>query len=1622
MKNEIDEVIGSFVNKRLSDKIKEILTTNKNAIILDFNDVDQFSPELGDYLLKNPEEALDTIKYFINETSIPHKDLDIEVRIKNLPKNAQLLIREIRSKHIGLFIQVQGLIKTAASVKPVASAIDFECQSCGHITKVEQKEMTQRAPSVCTNCGKKGRFKVVKKYLVDTQRIMLEEAPEDLEGGEQPEHINVVLKKDLVDPKFERNIIPGNKVVVSGIINESAIYYPSGKRSNTSDTFILASYVEAVEQGYEDIVVTKEEEMAIKELANDKMIYTKFKNSIAPNIFGHDDIKEAIVMQLFGGVRKAALSGNSVIRGDIHILLVGDPGCLRADERIVLGNGAIIKIGNAGKTHLEEINQDVLIGQGYKRDTASTFHIYKNQQVMEIVTESGKSIVGTFNHPLLVKKIEEREKPIKSKNPITGEDVMLTKKVGTEWKRLDEIKKGDYVRTITWIPCTITKLAETGFTNNGKSKLPKFMTEKLAALIGYMIGNGWVNSDGYKVGFVVYSEDKDILSKLNSFVKSELNIEPHTYERTPRMKMYNGRMIKSKKKLYYVDVDSKIIAENFSFLKEKRVPDSILKSGNKVFRSFLRWIFEADGSVVSYNIKGRKSNGFISYKSVNLELLRDIQIMLLRFSIQSRIVFDKKSNGNNLVIRKAEDILKFYKKIGFASKRKTEKLKNIVKSLKDINEHREKRFERVVEVRKLGKEDVYDIEVPKSHRFIANGIVSHNTSKSSLLKYVTGIAPKARYVVGMGSSAAGLTATIIKDEATRSYILEAGALPLTNKGLLMIDELDKMNKDDRVAMHEALEQQSYSYDSRVLLSDGSEVEIGKLVEKYLEINRDKVIEGKNCEILDAKDLNIKLLTTDFDKIFETNAFQLSRHKAEKTLITIEFANGRRLTVTPNHPIWIFKDGEFKTISAEKLEKGMQIPIPSFLPISGIDQGMPIEAVAVKNNLVHNDSSFCRWMGYLLTDGSYELNRGIKNGVNFTNTDINLIKDFFDLTYKIFNVKPYVQMRPPKIMKNKYISKTCYFVRAISKSIVEYLNAIDNSILQKSDKKKIPDLLMRTSNKNVSELLKAMFEGDGFATKNRVGLVSSCRQKLEQVSTLLLRFGITSTVYEEKLDTGKPFYKLDITGIKNLIKFKENVGFISIRKNKVLLDQITDKMTSTSRNDSIDDISKTLKRISDRLRIKQSRVISSNANRNNRLSSRKFRKLILYMDKKLDTVKTAKDTIFSDRQIDLNKLIKIRMQLGISCLDLGNHSEVSSSLINYWENKKVKTKSRSHKIYQRENVYKNALIKIINEMEETTQTIKTLKGLAVGDLTLTKIKGIRKIKYEKEFVYDVGVLPTHTLIVNGIVSHNSISISKANIHATLTAQTSVLAAANPKLGRFNPFDVISSQIELPPTLINRFDLIFILKDRPDKETDTLIAQRILEANRDINKNKPEIPPNIMKKYIAYAKQNIKPKMSVDAMKVIQDFYLKLRSQYSTEGEEVKPIPISARQLEAVVRLTEASAKVRLSDYATVEDAKRAIDLMMAYLGDVGIDSSTGQFDIDRITTGISSSQRNTVLTVKSMIKSEIDSMPMGSSVPLSKIYEDAEKAGIDQDKVDSAISVLKREGEIFEPKPSFIKLL
>jgi len=267
-----------------------------------------------------------------------------------------------------------------------------------------------------------------------------------------------------------------------------------------------------------------------------------------------------------------------------------------------------------------------------------------------------------------------------------------------------------------------------------------------------------------------------------------------------------------------------------------------------------------------------------------------------------------------------------------------------------------------------------------------------------------------------------------------------------------------------------------------------------------------------------------------------------------------------------------------------------------------------------------------------------------------------------------------------------------------------------------------------------------------------------------------------------------------------------------------------------------------------------------------------------------------------------------------------------------------------------------------------------------------------------------------------LEQQTVSISKANIQATLIARTTVLAAANPKFGRFDPYGVIADQINMPPTLINRFDLIFPIKDLPDQARDSKLATHLLELHQNPDLHEPEIPTDFLRKYIAYAKQKVTPKLTDASLKEIKEFYLLMRGSGGTEGG-IKSIPISARQLEALVRLTEASARLRLSNEATREDARRAIELLEYSLMQIGLDKETGKIDIDRIATGISASQRSNIFVVKEVIN-ELENK-LGKTIPIDDIVEEAKLKGINEDKVEEVIEKLKRVGEIFEPRRGFI---
>ena len=115
-------------------------------------------------------------------------------------------------------------------------------------------------------------------------------------------------------------------------------------------------------------------------------------------------------------------------------------------------------------------------------------------------------------------------------------------------------------------------------------------------------------------------------------------------------------------------------------------------------------------------------------------------------------------------------------------------------------------------------------------------------AKSVTLSFIADISPKGRYVVGKSASGAGLTATVVRDEYLRGWSLEAGAMVLANKGIVCIDELEKMDPQDRSSMHEAMEQQCMLPDFRLLLSDGRSVKIGEFVDNLMKKNRRKVYE------------------------------------------------------------------------------------------------------------------------------------------------------------------------------------------------------------------------------------------------------------------------------------------------------------------------------------------------------------------------------------------------------------------------------------------------------------------------------------------------------------------------------------------------------------------------------------------------------------------------------------------------------------------------------------------------------------------------------------------------------------------------------------------------------------
>jgi len=511
-------------------EVGESIRKGKKVVFVSFEDLASNSPLLAEALIENPEDVLQILETALEETGLLKNP---RIRFTNLPETQKVKIRTIRANHLNQLIYFEGLVRQASEVRPQVVNAKFECPSCGTVISVLQIEKKFREPTRCS-CGRKGQFRLISKIMVDAQRLVIEESPEALIGGEQPRRMSIFLKEDLVEPGMEEKTTPGSKVKILGILKEVPVPLPSGSISTRFDLAIEANNLIPLEATYEELNINEEDERQIQELAEDPELFKKLRESVAPSIWGYEEIKEALVLQMFSGVRKVGSDGN-VSRGDIHLFLIGDPG----------------------------------------------------------------------------------------------------------------------------------------------------------------------------------------------------------------------------------------------------------------------------------------------------------------------------------------------------------------------------------------------------------------VAKSLTLKFIADIVPKGRYIVGKAASGAGITATVVKDEFLRGWSLEAGAMVLANKGIVCIDEIEKMDPSDRSAMHEALEQQCYHYNTIISFTDGSEHKIGELVENLLEKNKDKVIQGKDCLILPTKDLEV--LTTDFKNIFKTKINRISKHKAFDKFIKIKFTNGREIIVTPEHPVFTTANEKIITKRADSIKIGDPIPIPLLMPIQGKKQ-------------------------------------------------------------------------------------------------------------------------------------------------------------------------------------------------------------------------------------------------------------------------------------------------------------------------------------------------------------------------------------------------------------------------------------------------------------------------------------------------------------------------------------------------------------------------------------------------------------------------------------------------------------------------------------------------------------
>ncbi len=1661
------------------NKLKDLLTlTPKRSLSIDWTHLNSFDPELAAELLENPEESIlaaeDAIQIVLREQLLKEEEFKVHARFFNLPKT--LLVKELGSEHINRLIQVEGIITRVSEVKPFVEKAVFVCKDCGNeMIRLQRPYENLVKPAKCDACGSRNiDLDVEKSRFVNFQSFRLQDRPESLKGGQMPRFVDAILLDDMVDAA-----LPGDRVLVTGILR--VILEQKDKRPIFKKV-LEVNHIEQLSKEIEELEISPEDEQKIRELAKRKDIVDAIVDSIAPAIWGHRTVKKGIALALFGGVQRTLPDGTK-LRGESHVLLVGDPGvakCVDYDTEVVLADGSLKKIGDIVEEAIKRTEKEGTLGKVddgvyapldlelYALD-AKTLKVRKvkaniawkrtaPERMFRIKTASGREIKVTPTHPFFV-----------------FEDGQF------KTRKAEELREGDFIAVPRIIPTggEAVRLSDAPIkkpkTAKSRLVLPEFADEEFWYVMGLIAGEGYAQNWGGSATLYFTNNDPELIDKVYGYLKG-IGLTP---------KIREAHRGKSSREVYASSIELYHLLKWLGLAKpsaEKTVPPQLFRARAEDIRAFLRGYFDAEGTVDRKRPK-------VTVVSASKEMLRGVQHLLLRLGIKSQLHETKAKATNGRMKGKktyyrlfitGEDTVKFKDEIGFGIKKKQriledvtegitnntnvdvvpgvggllrelrtktgltqkemginrstylhyergdrlpsrEKLGIIVETLKKPLPYSEEVkilsllansdifWDRIEEIEEYKPEHpwVYDLQVPEHHNFIANDIFVHN---SQILRYVANLAPRAIYTSGKSSSAAGLTAAAVRDEFTGSWVLEAGVLVLADGGFACLHPDSRVLVDGKYRRIEDLFELNKSYKA---LSDGQVVDIQE------------------------KEMGVVALDIGSMKTKNSKATIIRRKPWKGELLRIKFRSGNEVTLTPDHLLIDGQTLEWK--EAEKFGVGDRIVAPLKLP-------------KVKERVYILDILPEEWRVKLSREEKEELKAEVLRRfrtLSEFNREYGISKDFlsgkssikvgvFRRILKDFGIYEEWKRRPltygPKYRRERL--KVAY----ITPELAYFLGFLygDGWIIRNGSRVHVRIVQSKVHNKQIEKIRGAFraFYGGELREYQRKTKSKVAGNEVESES---ITFHVSSPLIAYLFDyiTGdglRNAFLLDDEALKGFVAGAlDSDGCVSIKH--------------SSKGDVV-----------------HVEFLLSNDVEKDRAFAMLLRRFDVYA--KVVPGKGVNRIRITGRE-DVANLMKAVENYSVKVKDIPDRKHIVSPASDKLPSEPVKRAAREiiekipSTVLQKEGLWstvyayakgkyppsRGQIRKILERIGHLLDApLRTkLEILSTRDYFLDEIVSIEKIPYNG-YVYDLYIPGEHNFVAEGIIVHNcidefdkmsdrdrsaihealeqqSISISKAGITATLNSRTTVIAAANPKYGRFNRHKSLPEQLDLPPTLLSRFDLIFLLLDEPDEKVDASIAEHILKVRRgEAEVVTPKIPYDLLKKYIAYARKNVHPVLSREAMDEIKRYYVRMRKGFKRSGEDegVQPIPVTARQLEALIRLSEAHARMRLSETVTREDARAAIQIIEDMIRKIATDEE-GTLDISILEVGKSSKKINKIDRLIDVIKNLESEGEFGA--PEDRVIEAAKQAGIGtENDIRKLLNDLKRDARIYEPRAGFYRVL